>query len=627
MSQPQPSATHRVLRAVSRRLPPGLRRRARRLAGRPSVSTRKRRQAFLAALDRRALPSPPAASSGLVALAAVSERLRVGLAPEWVVRSADGTSWRAQLEQPPTPRLVLLEWTPAGVPGLERADLAQLVAGARATGVPVVVWATDSSRRPWPADHPVTEADHVLADDERTARAWTELSGREVGTLWPAASPVVHSPALTGSTTRRQEAVAVVTPHLENLHHFAHLPPDNVDVWVPPSLPVPGPEDDAPPSPGAAAAGEAERRAAERLRALRTDAVVRRALDGRVPALGHYRSVTGLEGGTGSGWPLVEASMAATPLVLDEETAALLPPDLVGAHTRPESTDELRLDATARLWQRELVEREGLVASRTARRAHTFAHRARALAAVAGCAEEGSSEPDRTVSVVVPTNRPHELDNVIANVARQDETPRGNVQLVLVLHAVDVDEAGLRNRIRAAGIEHFEVLRADASQTLGACMNLGIDAAAGRYVAKVDDDNYYGRHYLSDLVDAFTYTDAGIVGKWAHYVWLRSSGAVLLRNRHSEYRDERLVQGGTIVLRRDVARELRFGDLPRAVDTDLLNRARDAGVRVFSADRFNFVSIRGLDRHAHTWPIADTALMNRAGELLFFGDPREHVDV
>jgi len=227
----------------------------------------------------------------------------------------------------------------------------------------------------------------------------------------------------------------------------------------------------------------------------------------------------------------------------------------------------------------------------------------------------------------VPTNRPHELDNVIANVARQDETPRGNVQLVLVLHAVDVDEAGLRNRIRAAGIEHFEVLRADASQTLGACMNLGIDAAAGRYVAKVDDDNYYGRHYLSDLVDAFTYTDAGIVGKWAHYVWLRSSGAVLLRNRHSEYRDERLVQGGTIVLRRDVARELRFGDLPRAVDTDLLNRARDAGVRVFSADRFNFVSIRGLDRHAHTWPIADTALMNRAGELLFFGDPREHVDV
>lgn len=622
MTQPPPSPTHRVLRAVSRRLPPGLRRRARRLVGRPAVSTQQRRQAFLAALDRRALPSPPAATTGPVALAGVSERLLVGLRPEWVVRPVDPTTWRAHLEQDPTPQLVLLEWTPAGVPGLDRAAVADLVATSRAAGVPVVVWATESAGQTWPEGHPVTDADHVLADDERTARAWTERSGREVGTLWPAASPLVHSPARTGSTTRRQEAVAVVTPHLDNLHPFAHLPPDHVDVWVPPSLPVPHRDDAAP-----GADEESDRRRAERLRALRSDAVITRPLDGRVPALGHYRSVTGLEGGTGSGWPLVEASMAGTPLVLDAETAALLPPDLAAAHTLPESSDELRMDATARLWQRELVEREGLVASRTARRAHTFAHRARALAAVAGHADQAAAEPDRTVSVIVPTNRPHELDNVIANVARQDETPRGNVQLVLVLHAVDVDEAALRDRIRAAGIEHFEVLRADASLTLGACMNLGIDAAAGRYVAKVDDDNYYGRHYLSDLVDAFAYTDAGIVGKWAHYVWLRSSGAVVLRNRHSEYRDERLVQGGTIVLHRDVARDLRFGDLPRAVDTDLLNRARAEGVRVFSADRFNFVSIRGVDRHAHTWPIADTALMNRAGELLFFGDPREHVDV
>ena len=68
-------------------------------------------------------------------------------------------------------------------------------------------------------------------------------------------------------------------------------------------------------------------------------------------------------------------------------------------------------------------------------------------------------------------------------------------------------------------------------------------------------------------------------------------------------------------------------DLPRAVDTDILTRATEAGVRTWSGDRFNFVSVRGVDRHAHTWPIADTALMNRAGHVAFFGDPREHVEV
>lgn len=82
-----------------------------------------------------------------------------------------------------------------------------------------------------------------------------------------------------------------------------------------------------------------------------------------------------------------------------------------------------------------------------------------------------------------------------------------------------------------------------------------------------------------------------------------------------------------MLIKGDVARELRFGDLPRAVDTDFLERAREAGVLTYSADRFNYVSIRAADHRSHTWPIADTALMNRAGSLLFYGDPRPHVDV
>jgi hypothetical protein len=78
---------------------------------------------------------------------------------------------------------------------------------------------------------------------------------------------------------------------------------------------------------------------------------------------------------------------------------------------------------------------------------------------------------------------------------------------------------------------------------------------------------------------------------------------------------------------RDVAHSLRFSDLPRGVDTDLLNRAFSSGVVTYSADRFNYISIRSADRHSHTWTIADTALMNRAGSIVFYGDPHDHVEV
>ena len=71
---------------------------------------------------------------------------------------------------------------------------------------------------------------------------------------------------------------------------------------------------------------------------------------------------------------------------------------------------------------------------------------------------------------------------------------------------------------------------ADSSLNLGALMNLGVAAADGDLVAKVDDDNFYGQHYLTDLVRALDYSGADVTGKWAHYVHLESSEATLLRS-------------------------------------------------------------------------------------------------
>ena len=146
---------------------------------------------------------------------------------------------------------------------------------------------------------------------------------------------------------------------------------------------------------------------------------------------------------------------------------------------------------------------------------------------------------------------------------------------------------------------------ADADLTLGACMNLGVEAATGDLVAKVDDDNFYGTHYLTDLVRALDYSGADVVGKWAHLVHLESSGATLLRFEKAEHRFVEQVQGGTLLMRRTVAERIRFEDLPRRVDTTFLAKVRAAGLTVYAADRFNFVSVRRADTGSHTWPISD----------------------
>ena len=143
----------------------------------------------------------------------------------------------------------------------------------------------------------------------------------------------------------------------------------------------------------------------------------------------------------------------------------------------------------------------------------------------------------------------------------------------------------------------------------------------------MDDDNIYGRHYLTDLLNAVESSGAGIVGKWAHYVWLRSTGAVVLRYPDAEHTWERRIQGGSMLFEGDVVRRLRFGDLPRAVDSDILDRAIAEDVKIWSADRFNYVSVRGDDRTAHTWTVADATFLTASGRLAFYGDPRQHVEV
>jgi glycosyltransferase involved in cell wall biosynthesis len=198
---------------------------------------------------------------------------------------------------------------------------------------------------------------------------------------------------------------------------------------------------------------------------------------------------------------------------------------------------------------------------------------------------------------------------------------------VLVQHGFEVSESDLTRRAKETGVDELVVRAAGAAVTLGRCMNLGLEAADGEFVAKMDDDNWYGPNYLRDLVRAFSYTDAEVVGKWAHLVHLQGSGATLLRFPEAEHRYVKLVQGGTIVARRSTARQLQFDDLPRRVDTTFLERVTVAGGKVYSSDRFNFVSVRRADADGHTWKITEEQMLAGRADLLFYGEPYAHAEV
>ena len=70
----------------------------------------------------------------------------------------------------------------------------------------------------------------------------------------------------------------------------------------------------------------------------------------------------------------------------------------------------------------------------------------------------------------------------------------------------------------------MRVLHAPSTQSLGACLNQLVAAASGEVVAKMDDDDLYGPHYLSDQLHALDYSGAALVGKQAHHMYLEAPG-------------------------------------------------------------------------------------------------------
>lgn len=551
-------------------------------------------------------PVPRNLRPDLVAAVAASERLRSGLADQWHQRPM-----RPDALAVAGADLLLVELADGVVPGLGRpedAPVAALVEAAAHHRVPLVVWVT--SGRP-PVDHVAVAATTRLFDAAAAVHvvdlvdAWRELAP-EAGVLRPAA-PARRPPASDRTRGGGEPSALVVSP---------------------------GPSDEQAAGPVAAVLGPALRAVQDRLDVLLLDHQLpaRGVLPGALAA--HARSgahpdvtaaiaraavvVDGPRRTPGDTWTVLEAAAAGTSVV---SVAGLSAPSGLPV-VAPDSPTGLRSEVVARLHQSELRDREALVQRRAVLAGHTFGHRVPTLLASVGLAEPEIAAP--AVSAVVSTNRRHELDNVLANAGRQDHR---SLELVLVLHGFGVPVAELRARARDYGVAHLEVVRAPGHLTLGSCLNRGIDAAGGDLVAKMDDDNHYGRHYLSDLVAALRAQGAGVAGKWAHYVWLRSTGAVVLRYPDLEHAWTRRIQGGSMLLSDEVARGLRFADLPRGVDSDLLDRAIEAGVPIWSADRFNFVSVRGDDRGAHTWTVEDATFLTGSGRLAFFGDPRPHVEV
>ncbi|GAA4692241.1 glycosyltransferase [Promicromonospora umidemergens] len=549
---------------------------------------------------------------------------RLAFASEWDQVDLTPKSWRDELTEGLDLLFVESAWNGNGgawqyhLTGTSapRPAFVELVEACRAAGVPTVFW---NKEDPVHFDDFLDAArlfDRVYTTDVDRLPAYTEALGHDrVGVLEFAAQPAVHNPVrLHGRGPERDVAFAGM--------YFAHKYPERreqMDLLLGAALDV---------SPRM----EHGLDIFSRFRGKDQKYQFPAPLDGRVvgsldydrmlTAYREYKVFLNVNSVVGSpsmcARRIFEITASGTPVVSTPSAAVgeYFPPDEVFvASTRETAAHTIR----ALVRSPELRDHAVHKGQRRIWREHTYGARSQKVLHDAGLVAS-PVVPRPSVTAMVSTNRPHQLEHVLAVLGAQEGV---ELQVALLTHGFDVDGADLRARAKAAGVERLELLSAPSDVPLGSCLNLLLEAADGDVVAKIDDDDLYGPHYLSDQLYAMAYSGADVVGKQAHYMHLEGPDTTILRFADREHRYTDRVMGPTIVAGRETAASVRFRALARGEDTAFLEDLVEAGGTLYSADRFNFVQVRSA-AGGHSWDVADAELL-ASGEVKFYGRAATHV--
>jgi cellulose synthase/poly-beta-1,6-N-acetylglucosamine synthase-like glycosyltransferase len=157
--------------------------------------------------------------------------------------------------------------------------------------------------------------------------------------------------------------------------------------------------------------------------------------------------------------------------------------------------------------------------------------------------------------------------------------------------------------------KNVQVYQLPEKLSLGTCLNYAVKKTKYSYIAKFDDDDYYAPYYLTDNMGAFNRTKADIVGKCAHFMYLRGSKMLILRFHKHENRYVSIVPGATLVFKRKVFRKVRFPNQSIGEDTQFCLKGKAKGYKIYSAGKHNFVAVRRKNSKDHTWIISDKKLL------------------
>ncbi len=225
-----------------------------------------------------------------------------------------------------------------------------------------------------------------------------------------------------------------------------------------------------------------------------------------------------------------------------------------------------------------------------------------------------------TISITASSKRADDIPSCLEYLAAQTYPA---YEIVLGTHGYTLPAELVtqwEEKLQAKGVP-LRVVALPQQLSFGQVLGRLATLADGELITKVDDDDHYGPHHLTDLMLAYRVSGVDMVAKSSRFTYFTDHDFTIDRTWGAREAFDGTPAGGTIMITRSALTEIGgWSPSVRHVDTDLIARARAYAIPRYRTHSLGYVYVRRAS--GHTWAANHDDLLAQ-GQHRYEGLPTE----
>lgn len=198
-------------------------------------------------------------------------------------------------------------------------------------------------------------------------------------------------------------------------------------------------------------------------------------------------------------------------------------------------------------------------------------------------------------SIITVTNRDFCINNLFKNYYNQSFPTK---ELIIIINS---DKLSINDFSAYTNDNSIKIFKLPSIATLGECLNFGVEKCNYRFIAKFDDDDYYGPYYLNEYYKLFSSNQCDIIGKSRTYYYIEKNKQLMLKRVGSENKYTKSIMGSTLCFKKDIFNNVKFKNISSREDYYFNKDCIKNGYKIFASSSYNHIVFKHSDNNKHTF--------------------------